>query len=262
MTSETTAIGRPIRVEVYADLACPWCRLGTHRFHRAVEEFGGAAELVHLPYQLAADAPQEARPLMEAMTEMFGREQAALMTSGMTELGAKEGVEYRFDRAVAVNTFAAHRLLWFALREHGAGTQATLATALYESHFRDGGDLGDHAVLSDAAARAGVQGAGEFLASAEGVTEVREQVAAARASGITAVPTFVFPGAEPLSGSPDTATLLAALRRSSSMSPGHEPRPAATALDPAARPAVESLDPVSRSAATTRTGSRGSREEA
>ncbi|MFD1541430.1 DsbA family oxidoreductase [Nonomuraea guangzhouensis] len=229
MTSETT----PIRVEVYADLACPWCRLGTHRFHRAVEAFGGAAELVHLPYQLAADAPQEARPLMEAMAEMFGREQAALMTSGMTELGAGEGVEYRFDRAVAVNTFAAHRLLWFTLREYGAGAQARLATAPYESYFRDGGDLGDHAVLSEAAARAGVQGAGEILASAEGVTEVREQVAAARAAGITAVPTFVFPGAEPLSGSPDTATLLAALRRS-----------------------------AGTSSAAARTGSRGSREGA
>ncbi|MEU4228974.1 DsbA family protein [Nonomuraea sp. NPDC026600] len=152
---------------------------------------------------------------------------------------------------MAVNTFTAHRLLWFALREHGAGVQATLATALYESHFRDGGDLGDHAALSDAAARAGMQGAGALLASAEGVTEVREQVAAARAAGITAVPTFVFPGAEPLSGGTDTATLLATLRRSSGTSPGPESWPPAAPLDP-----------VSQPSAATRTGRRGSREGA
>ncbi|MDQ3639218.1 MAG: DsbA family protein, partial [Actinomycetota bacterium] len=109
-----------------------------------------------------------------------------------------EGVEYRFDRAVAVNTFAAHRLLWLALRDHGAGAQASLATALYEAHFRDGGNIADHAELADLVERVGLDGvrAKGFLASEEGVAEVRDQVAAAKRDGVASVPTFVFEDGE------------------------------------------------------------------
>lgn len=115
-----------MKVKVYADVACPWSRLGAHRFGRAVGG-GREVELVHLPYQLDPDAPEHPRPLMEAMAEMFGRDRADLMAAEMTRLGADEGVEFRFDRAVAANTFAAHRLLWFALCHHGAKVQAALA---------------------------------------------------------------------------------------------------------------------------------------
>ncbi len=184
-----------MNVKVYADIACPWCRLRTHQVRRAVAAAGGRrdVELVHLPYQLDPEASEEPRPLMETMSEMFGRDRAGTMAAEMTRLGASEGVEYRFDRAVAVNTFAAHRLLWLALRDHGAGAQAALATALYDAHFRDGGNVADHAELAGLAERVGLDGGRvkSFLASEEGVAEVREQVAAARWDGVTSVPTFV-----------------------------------------------------------------------
>lgn len=189
-----------MNVEVYADIACPWCRLRTHQFHRAAAAAGAErhVELVHLPYQLDPNGSEEPRPLMETMTEMFGRDQAGMMAAEMTRLGASEGVEYRFDRALAVNTLAAHRLLWFALRRHGAGLQAALATALYEAHFRDGGNVADHTELTDLAERVGLDGGRVkgFLASEEGVAEVREQVATARRGGITSVPTFVSENGE------------------------------------------------------------------
>ena len=188
-----------MKVKVYADIACAWCRLGTHRFGRAVAAAGAErdVELVHLPYQLDPDGPEEPRPLMEVMAEMFGREQADMMATEMTRLGASEGVEFRFDRALAVNTFSAHRLLWFAVRDHDARLQATLATALYEAHFRDGGNVADHAELAGLAGRGGLDGGRvkSFLASDEGVAEVREGVAATRL-GITSVPTFVLENGE------------------------------------------------------------------
>ncbi|WP_219461931.1 DsbA family oxidoreductase [Nonomuraea rhizosphaerae] len=208
-----TSAKSPVRVQVYADLVCPWCRLGSHRFHRAVAASGVGAELVHLPYQLAPDAAGEPRPLLEVMGELFGPERAATMTAGMTELGAGEGVEYRFERALAAGTFTAHRLLWFTLREHGPSAQSALATSLYDLHFRDGGDLGDHAALADAAASAGVRDAKDFLASGEGVTEVRDALAAGRAAGVTSVPTFFVPGSEPLRGATEVPVLVTALRR-------------------------------------------------
>ena len=189
-----------MNVKVYADIACAWCRLGTHRFGRAAAAQGAERniELVYLPYQLDPDGSEEPRPLMEVMAEMFGRDRAGMMTTEMTRLGASEEVEFRFDRAVAVNTFAAHRLLWFALRDHDAALQAALATALYEAHFRDGVNVADHAELAGLAGRIGLDGrrVKGFLVSDEGVAEVREQVAAARQSGISSVPTFVLENGE------------------------------------------------------------------
>lgn len=185
-----------MNVEVYDDIACPWCRLGTHQFHRAVAAAGAEAdvELVHRPYQLMPDAPAEPRPLMDTVVELFGQEQAEKMLGGMAQLGASEGIEYRFDRAVAVNTLTAHRLRWLALHEHGARVQAALATVLFDAYFRDGVNVADHKQLTDLAERAGLDGGRvrDFLATEEGSAEVREQVAAARREGVTTVPRFVF----------------------------------------------------------------------
>ncbi|SDM15099.1 DsbA family oxidoreductase [Nonomuraea jiangxiensis] len=206
-----------MKVKIYSDIACPWCRLGTHQFHRAVAAAGAEPdlELVHSPYQLIPDAPEEPRRLMDAVAEMFGPEQAEAMLTGMTRLGAEEGIEYRFDRAIAVNTFTAHRLLWLALREHGAKVQAALATALFDAYFRDGVNVADHTRLAELAERAGLDGGRvrDFLASGEGGAEVREQVAAARREGVTTVPRFVFENGALIVGATSTEALVDALRQ-------------------------------------------------
>jgi predicted DsbA family dithiol-disulfide isomerase len=206
-----------MKVEVYDDVACPWCRLGTHQFHRAVAAAGAEpdVELIHRPYQLIPDAPEEPRPLMDTVVEMFGPEQAEAMLTEMTRLGAGEGIEYRFDRAIAVNTLTAHRLRWFALHEHSAKVQAALATALFDAYFRDGVNVADHTQLTELAERVGLDGGRvrDFLTSEEGSAEVREQVAAARREGITTVPRFVFDNGELIVGVTSNEALDAALRQ-------------------------------------------------
>jgi predicted DsbA family dithiol-disulfide isomerase len=211
-----------MKVDVYADIACPWCRLGTHQFHRAVATAGTAGtepdvELVHRPYLLVPGASEEPRALMDAVVELFGPEQAGAMVTEMTRVGASEGIEYRFDRAMAVSTLTAHRLLWLALHEHGADVQAALATALFDAYFRDGVNVADHTRLTELAERAGLDGGRvrEFLATEEGDAEVREQAAAARREGVTTVPTFVFEHGELIVGVTSTEALGDALRQAS-----------------------------------------------
>jgi predicted DsbA family dithiol-disulfide isomerase len=206
-----------MKVEVYDDIACPWCRLGTHQFHRASAGAEWDVELVHRPYQLIPDAPEEPRPLMDTVVEMFGPEQAEAMLTQMTRLGAAEGIEYQFGRAVAVNTLTAHRLRWLALNEHGAEVQTAVANALFDAYFRDGVNIADHTQLTGLAERVGLDGGRvrDFLASEEGGAEVREQVAAARREGVTTVPRFVFDNGDVIVGATSTEALRDAIRKAS-----------------------------------------------
>ncbi|MEU1185453.1 DsbA family oxidoreductase [Streptomyces sp. NPDC005820] len=207
-----------MKVEVYADFACAWCRLGMRRFERAVAAAGGEQpiELVHRPYRLSPDASEEPRSTVELMTEMIGsREQVDAMFGEMAQLGASEGVEYRFDRTVEVNTLTAHRLMWFAAKKYPAAVRSALANAVYDAHFRDGANIADHTELVALAESAGLDGdrVRSFLASDEGVAEVSAQAAAARRDGITSVPTFAFENGELLHGASTSEEILAALRR-------------------------------------------------
>lgn len=208
-----------MQVEVYRDFACAWSRLATRRFELAVEQAGltSEVELVHRPFLLAPDADPdvEAQPLLDAMGAIFGsRERAVSMMSNMVPLGKPVGVEYDFEKALAVSMVHAHRLMLFAARDYDNATQNALAVAIYDAYFRDGRNIADRTELAALAASVGIDRAKAeaFLASDDGIAEVRAQDAAARAGGVSSVPTFVFPGGETLRGASETAQLVQALR--------------------------------------------------
>ena len=192
-----------MKVEIYSDVACPWCYIGKRRFDQALASFEGASdvEVVYRPFQLDPGAPATAYPLMERLEAKFGP-RAPAMVQRVTEAGRGEGIDMRFDIALAANTLAAHRLLYLAEREHGAATQLALADELFEAHFTRGRDIGDVDQLVALAESVGmdrerVRGA---LGSNEGREETLAAIAQAREIGITAVPTFIFDGRYALEG--------------------------------------------------------------
>ena len=203
-----------MKVEIYSDIACPWCFIGKRRFERALAAFPRAeqVEVVYKPYQLVPDAPSEAVPHRAWLAERYGPQSRA-MDDRVTELGRSEGVTYDFDTALQVNTIHAHRLLWLAATEYGLPVQHELKERLLAAHFTEGVDVGDFAALTAVAAgldRARVEA---FLPSDEGLAEVRAELAQARELGITAVPTFVFDGSWAVQGAQETSTFLQALEQ-------------------------------------------------
>ncbi|MFC5668258.1 DsbA family oxidoreductase [Kitasatospora misakiensis] len=186
-----------MKVEIYSDIACPWCYIGKRRFEQALDGFAGKAdvEVVYRPYQLVPDAPATARAHREWLAERFGPQSVA-MDARVAELGRAEGITYDFDAALEVNTFLGHRLLHLAETEYGAAAQGRLKEALLKAHFTDGVDVGDRTALTEVAVGAGLDRdrVTAYLAGDEGTAEVRAQLAEARELGISAVPTFVFEG--------------------------------------------------------------------
>ena len=205
-----------MRVEIWSDIACPWCYIGKRRFEKALEAFPGRddVEVIFKPFQLHPDAPTVATPVMQRLQRKFGA-QAPAMMQRVTEAGHSEGIEMRFDRALAANTFTAHRLLWLAERDYGANVQHDLADRLFDAHFSQGGDIGDRAELVELAAGVGMDRAqvDEFLASTEGTDEVTAEMRTAHEVGITAVPSFIFDDRYLVQGGQPSAIFLRALEQ-------------------------------------------------
>lgn len=114
---------------------------------------------------------------------------------GLKERGHEVGIE-RFDLdRIASSTLASHRLVqWVTKRKGGTAAEALYAELNYR-HFELGQKLNDRHMLTQVAAdKAGVDPAEAeaFLASDEGVAEIRAAQDLLRALGVTGIPTFVL----------------------------------------------------------------------
>lgn len=194
---------RTLQVEVWSDVACPWCFIGKRRFAAALADFGHRdhVEVTWRSYQLSPQTPAgPGRPEAQALAEMKGIAPAQVqqMFAQVTEVAAGVGLAYDFDRTLTFNTFDAHRLLHLAARVGGSELVEATMEALFSAHFEHGADLGLTAALVDLAHTVGFGEHGwhddEVLAFLDGddeSEEVRSDIAEARAIGVTGVPFFV-----------------------------------------------------------------------
>lgn len=194
---------RTVTVEVWSDVACPWCWIGKRRFATALRDFAHRdhVDVVWRSYQLSPDTPTgPGRPEIDALVELKGlpRDRVEQMFAQVTAVAAGEGLRYDFARTLAFNTFDAHRLLHLARGAGGAAlVEATMET-LFSAHFEQGVNLGADGALVALAARAGFAAHGwdaarvtAALAGDDAADAVREDLATARALGVTGVPFFV-----------------------------------------------------------------------
>jgi predicted DsbA family dithiol-disulfide isomerase len=126
--------------------------------------------------------------------------EARRLYAAIGQVGALEGIEFRFDRiAVTPSTVDAHRLIRYAEREE---REDAVIEALFRAYFVDGQDIGDRDALAALAADAGLEpaGAAAFLASGEGADAVRGEDMRARQLGIEGVPCFIVDRRYALSG--------------------------------------------------------------
>ena len=200
-------------IEIYADIACPWCYIGERRLERALAERPGLrVERQWRPFQLQPDLPPGGLPWAEfSRTKFGGDERAQAAFAAVAQHGAGEGIDFRFDRmSTAANTANGHRLILFAARR---GLEWPMVEALFAAHFTHGRDLSDDEQLVALAVEAGLPEATtrDYLASDEGMAEALASQAEARYLGITGVPFFIFDRRFGLSGAQPLAVFRQAL---------------------------------------------------
>ena len=217
-----------MNVEIWSDIACPWCYVGKRRFEAALAGFEHRDEVTVTwrSFELDPHAPAE-RPGDRAvhLAEKYGSsvEQAREMHRQMTEVAAGEGLHFDFDIARGGNTFDAHRLLHLA---HDHGAQDAVKERLMRAHLGEGELISDHTTLERLTVEAGLpeEEVRDVLATDRYAAAVREDERTARSLGITAVPFFVADRAIGAAGAQPPDVLADLLRR------GWELRPAVTVV--------------------------------
>jgi predicted DsbA family dithiol-disulfide isomerase len=206
-----------VRVDVWSDVVCPWCYLGTRRFEEAVARLDGAdVDVVHRAFELDPTVPPDGLDLAEYLARKFGGSQRVTATHDRLARAASDvGLDFRWEGKRRVNTFDAHRLAAWALDAAGAEVQNDLHQRLFRAYFTDNLDLADHAVLADLAGEAGLDAepAAEVLAGGKYADEVRADELRADELDIHAVPTFVIEGRWAIPGAQDVDTFVELLAR-------------------------------------------------
>lgn len=221
-----------LRIDVWSDIACPWCFVGKRRLEAALERFPHAAEVevVWRSFELDSTAPREvdtSKSHAERLAKKYGMsvEQAQSRTEQLKQTARTAGIEFDFDHIRPGNTFDAHRLLHLAEK---LGLQGAAKERFMLAYLSQGEAIGDPQVLQRLAVQAGLPAAEveRVLSSDAFGAEVRNDELQARELGINGVPFFVFDERLAASGAQPAEVLLGALNQA-----WNERAPAATALE-------------------------------
>lgn len=207
-----------LKVDVWSDIACPWCYLGKRRFAAGAELYrasGGThdVEVEFHSFQLSPTTPDEFEGTeVDYLVEHKGvpATQARQMIDQVTQVAAAEGLAYDFDSLRPANTRRAHQLLHLA---RVAGRQDEMTERLFSAHFVEGRHVGRIEELAALAGEVGLDPA-EVRAALEAGSHddaVQADIDQAHAYGISGVPFFVIDGRYGISGAQSPAMFARAL---------------------------------------------------
>lgn len=185
-----------MNIEIWSDIACPFCYIGKRHFEKALAELGieNDIELTWRSFQLDPTAPLKTdKSLAELLSEKYGKsvEWAQEMNENVKTMAKNAGLNYDMESIVPTNSFKAHKILHLAKEE---GKQDEMKERLLAAYFIEGKDTGNAEVLAQLAADVGLntKRTEEVLNSDEFEGEIKADILQARNFGISGVPFFVI----------------------------------------------------------------------
>jgi predicted DsbA family dithiol-disulfide isomerase len=209
-----------IKVDIWSDVACPWCYIGKRKFEAGAGLFAGSGdgrsvEVEFHSFELSPDTPvdfegNEAEYL--AQHKGITPQQAAEMLDRVGGIAAQVGLDYDFPAMQHTNTVKAHELIHYA-KAHGK--QSEMKERLLKAYFTEGGHVGRVDDLVGYAAEVGLdaEDARGALERNEYLAAVREDQATAQEYGINGVPFYVIDGKYGVSGAQESTTFQQVLEQ-------------------------------------------------
>lgn len=206
-----------MRVDVWSDIACPWCYVGKRRLERALADFPHDVSVVWHSFELDPSAPPERDSSVshaERLAKKYGMsvEQARKNSERLRDIARGEGLSFDFEHIRSGSTFDAHRLVHLG---HARELQGAVKERLFKAYLEQGALMSDHSTLLRLGVEAGLdeRDVADTLASDQFASEVRADEAQAHALGISGVPCFVFDRRLAVSGAQSPQILLSALHQ-------------------------------------------------
>lgn len=205
-----------MRVEMWSDLICPWCYLGSTRLHRALERIPDTEfDVVYRSYRLNPTLSREPElDMADYMVKRYhiSRERAEIGHQRLEALAAREGLHYRMDLMRPVDTLDGHRVLQLARTR---GVQTAVKRRFMAAVLGEGAVISDPDTLVRLATDAGLDAddTRKVLDSDAHLTDVERDEADGRRHRLESVPFFVFGGTDRLAAAASVDELERAIRR-------------------------------------------------
>ncbi|WP_415954178.1 DsbA family oxidoreductase [Streptomyces sp. KLOTTS4A1] len=207
-----------MRVEIWSDIACPWCYIGKKRFEDGLAAFAHRddVEIVHRSFELDPNrAKGETAPVIDLLAKKYGRslDEARAMEEHVAANAHDEGLGYLTEGRDHGNTFDIHRLLHLA---KDRGRQDALLDLAYRANFAEERSVYDPEVLLALAVEAGLDEteAREVLADEGAYADaVRADEREAAELGASGVPFFVLDRRYGISGGQPAEVFTQALQQ-------------------------------------------------
>lgn len=206
-----------MKIEIWSDIACPFCYLGKRKFDLALAQFSGKAdvEIEWKTFLLNPDLTSDPSvSIFQYLWEKkgFPEEQARQMMAHITESGNAVGLDYHFDKVILANTMKAHQLLHEAREQ---GFQHQMEERLFEAHFVEGKNIDDVNMLVDLASEVGLDttALNIKILTGEYSQQIDSDVNLAQQFGVKGVPFFVFDRKYAVSGAQEMETFLTTLNQ-------------------------------------------------
>lgn len=208
-----------MRVEIWSDIACPWCYVGKARFEKALAAFPhrDGVEVVHRSFELdPGRAKGDTGQVLPMLMNKYGmtEEQAREGERRLGENAAAEGLDYRTEGRDHGSTFDMHRVLHLAKER---GRQDELIGLLYRANFAEERsvfadderlvELAVEAGLDEAEVRAVLADPGRYA------DDVRADEREAAELGANGVPFFVLDRTYGVSGAQPAEVFTQALEQ-------------------------------------------------
>jgi predicted DsbA family dithiol-disulfide isomerase len=207
------AMATPLAVDVWSDVVCPFCYIGSVQLDQAIEQFEHDVDVTYHAFELDPEAPASSD---EALDEILAAkyhmpvERARTMNARLAAQGAQLGLALSFETVRRANSFDAHRLIDLATTQ---GRGAAMRERLFRAYFTEGRLISDHDTLNALADELGVTGAPDLWEGESFVDSVRDDEREARDLGLSGVPAFVLDRRLLVSGAQGAEAIANALRQ-------------------------------------------------
>lgn len=196
-----------IQILFWIDFICPYCYIAKQRIESVMKELNISDKFIfnYLTFELDPSAPRE-RPLniIDNFAKKYGItvEEAKVRVEHISQMGRKEGIDFKYATCKGGNTLKAHRLVKFVASKGDYENTKKITSLLYDAYFTKNLLISDESVLIGLGMQVGCtkEELEKLMNGDEFTKEAREDEEKAYAEGIHAVPYFKINDKEVISG--------------------------------------------------------------